>query len=184
MNNAAVAREWERKHRSGVMYVIQGWDLKSYLQPADYLSELGGSRFGLGSLKASGPSRTLEILRVVRTSIGESPSLHLFGVCDPPKLRQYAPYVDSIDLSLPIKASVNKVIFDPKSMVRLSIRSVHSVHPCPCPICAKSGSKVYMQGLKGDARTINVLRAVHNAYLLTQLAHTLNCSNADEGHRN
>ena len=173
MNNAAVAREWEREHQSDVMYVIQGWNLKSYTQSAEYLANLGGSRFGLGSLKASGPRRTLEILRAVRSKIGEDSNLHLFGVCDPPKLRLYAPYVDSVDSSLPIKASVNKVAFDPETMRRLTIRTVRSVHACPCPICTASASKVYMQGLKGNIRSTNVLRAVHNAYLLTQFVHGL-----------
>ena len=173
MVNAEIARRWEKTHQTKIMYVIQGWNLESYATSAECLSNLGGSRFGIGSLKSTGLDRSLEILRLVRSSIGSSASLHLFGVCDPRKLRQFAPYVDSVDSSLPIKASFNKEIFDPLSMDRMTIRSVRSIHACPCPVCAKVGNKVYIQGLSGNARIVNSLRAIHNAYLLTQLAHTL-----------
>ena len=169
--NARIAREWEKRTGIKVIYVIQGWDVDSYVYCARRLADLGASYFGLGSMIRRPEGETVKIIRRVRDIIGPDAHLHLFGVSSISKLAKVSRYVNSFDSALPIKLATLGIMLDPHDLKRKKLNAT-TVTECDCPICTLMKKIINIRGIK-DIRRINHLRAIHNAYWITYYAHRL-----------
>ena len=179
VENAKVARNWEKRNDIQVVYVIQGWDNQSLRLCAEKMSMLGADYYGLGSLYRQPVSKIVERVKLVREIIGENPRLHLFGV-SPSRANQLEEFkkifhsIDSFDSSAPIRAGTVKEFFDPKDRERKHINYMRETsEACDCPLCKKFPHMINLIGLKGRQRRYNRLRAIHNAYWLTKTAHSV-----------
>jgi tRNA-guanine family transglycosylase len=173
IENAKIAFRWERTHEDvgTLVYVIQGWDLHSVSLCAKKISKLGSQEYALGSLIGVPPREIARRVQEVRRIIGTSPHLHLFGISNLGLLRGLVGFVDSFDSSAPIKAAFFKeVITGPGA--RAHVDSLFA-NDCDCPVCHSNSRLVALKGTRGLARRLNQLRAVHNAFVMTEYAHEL-----------
>ena len=113
LRNAEATLKWEEKTGTPVIYVIQGWNTKSFLWCAQKYLELGITRFGIGSSKLTQPQKLLKRVKAVREAVGEKAYLHVFGALKPTIIKQLANHADSIDSSSPIQAAIRKSIYIP-----------------------------------------------------------------------
>jgi len=106
--NAELAFRLAEKLGVEVMLVAQGWDAESYRKCARVYADLGARYVGIGSLvpKRGNPNLIEEVLSAVREVVGRRARLHLFGVSSPRSIVRLAKYVDSIDVSTPMRAAV------------------------------------------------------------------------------
>lgn len=173
IENAKVAAQWQRTHRNigKLVYVVQGWDLHSVSLCAKKISKLNARDYALGSLIGLPPGEIARRVQEVRRIIGSSPHLHLFGISNVGVLRGLVGFVDSFDSSAPIKAAFFKeVITGPGA--RTHVDSLFS-NDCDCPVCRSNPRLIALKGTPGLVRRLNHLRAVHNAFVMTQYAHEL-----------
>ena len=180
IENAIIAKRWERE-RDGeltIVYVIQGWDSKSIKLCAKKLSALNADYYALGSSHRLEPSTLFHRFKLVRKIIGKKPKLHLFGVnplrmSGSKKLEKIFSLVDSVDSSTPIQAGIVKELLDPNDKIRKHINHISQLSEvCDCPVCRKFPYEINLIGIKGSKRRYNRLRAIHNAYWLTKIAHS------------
>jgi tRNA-guanine family transglycosylase len=173
IENAKVAARWERAHKDvgTLVYVVQGWDVHSVSLCAKKISKFNARDYALGSLIGVPPGEIARRVQEVRRIIGTSPRLHLFGISSVGILRGLVGFVDSFDSSAPIKAAFFKeVITGPGE--RAHVDSLFS-NDCDCPVCRSNSRLVALKGTPGLARKLNHLRAVHNAFVMTEYAHEL-----------
>lgn len=181
IDNAKVARKWEVNKGGDIqmVYVIQGWNYESIRMCAKKLHFLGVNYYGLGSSFRLKISTIIRRLKSIRKIIGRNANLHLFGV-NPlrsetrEELEIISSLIDSFDSSTPIMAGSVKELIDPYSRQRKHINLVlESSMYCDCPVCKKFSSSIKLLGTGRHKRTHNRLRAIHNAYWLTKLAHSV-----------
>jgi tRNA-guanine family transglycosylase len=104
-----------------VMLVVQGWDLESYGRCARFYKDLGAKYVGVGSLvpRRGNTKFVEEVVSMVRSVLGGGVHLHLLGVSMPRAIVKLSRYVDSVDISTPIRAAVaREVIVASKGRVR------------------------------------------------------------------
>jgi len=174
IENARVATDWERKHEEQytLVYTIQGWDLESVKHCAKKLSKLDRQYYAIGSLIGVPVSEIVRRVSLVRDIIGLRPKLHLFGISNIPALRMIADKVDSFDSSTPTKAAAFKEIVT-KNIKRQHVDAGHLTY-CQCPICRMNPSVLPAKGeAKGERKRFNTLRAIHNAYTITEYVRRL-----------
>ena len=169
IENAKIARKWQKKTGLQVVYVIQGWGLKSTDYCAKKMAKLKADYYGIGSLYKTSPKETIERVKIVRMRIGIDPKLHLFGVSRFDVLKPLSGYVDSFDSSSPVRAAVAKEVVNPSNKKRAYISGAIPVNCC-CPVCKQRPLALLMIGMPQSKRYHNELRALHNAYWLTQFA--------------
>jgi queuine/archaeosine tRNA-ribosyltransferase len=108
--NAELALRLAEKLGIEVMLVAQGWDADSYRSCARVYADLGARYVGVGSLvpRSRNPDYLETVLSAVREVVGRGVHLHLFGVSSPRAIARLARYVDSIDVSTPMRAAVSR----------------------------------------------------------------------------
>ena len=174
IDNAKVARKWEKKNDIQIVYVIQGWSRQSLEFCAKKLSLLDASYYGLGSLYRQPTSEIIKRVKLVRKIIGWTP-LHLFGVSPlrvnkTRELEEIFSLVDSFDSSTPVRAGAVKEFFDPEDHARKHINYIRqSSKACDCPVCKRFPYAINLMGLKGRQKRYNRLRAIHNAHQLIKI---------------
>jgi hypothetical protein len=167
----------KRQHLIEPLAVIQGYDFASLRHCARQLSEIGYTRFGIGSMAHL--YNTEEIVRrveAVQSVVGSS--VHIFGVSaieTMKKLKELG--VDSVDSARPIKAAIYNEILYSEPYRRFGIAGSHfqpgdskfgpqkllnqlSIK-CPCPVCR---NEINNDILKLGVRKYLLLRAIHNYY--------------------
>lgn len=178
IENAKVAKKWENRNDIQVIYVIQGWNRQALEICAKKMFALRCDYYGIGSLYRQPPSEISKRVRVVRKIIGKKPKLHLFGtnpmkIVEDTECRKILSGINSSDSSSPMRAGIVKEIFDPEARERKHINYAHKISKtCGCPVCRKFPYEIGLGGLKGRQRRYNRLRAIHNAYWLTEIAHS------------
>jgi len=112
ITNAEAALKLAEKFGLNVMLVVQGWDLESYVRCAEIYRQLGAKHIGIGSLapKKSKTEFVLEVAKNVRSVVGSSVHIHVFGVSLPRAILNLARYADSVDVSTPIRAAAAREI--------------------------------------------------------------------------
>ena len=179
IENAKLTSRWERRNDIQVVYVIQGWNHQSLRVCAEKMSRLDADYYGVGSLYRQPRSEVVKRMKLVRRIIGRKPKLHVFGV-SPPRvdqdqiegLKEVFDLVDSFDSSSPVRAATVKEVIDPVSRKREHIDYVSELSSnCDCPICEQFPNRVRLLGLRGSRKQYTRLRAIHNAYWITNLAH-------------
>jgi tRNA-guanine family transglycosylase len=170
LQNARIAKALQSEYGDmEVIYVVQGWDLDSYSYCARKLNELNVEYYGVGSLIGKSTDDIVNIVTRVRNIIGNKARLHIFGISKFETISLIRDQIDSFDSSAPIKASFSKEyitsVFD-----RLNVNSSPALVQCDCPVCKKCPGSIAMIGLKGRYRRHNMLRAAHNAYVITRFA--------------
>lgn len=113
MLNAEMAVKLADKLGVEIMLVAQGWDLKSYTKCALHYSEIGARYIGVGSLvpKRSNRRFLVEVVSAIRRAVGSRAHVHVFGVMSPLAALELFKYVDSVDISTPIRAAVAREVF-------------------------------------------------------------------------
>ena len=178
VENAKVARKWEKRNDIQVVYVIQGWNHQSLRLCAEKMSRLNADYYGIGSLYRQPISKIVERVKLVRKTIGRKPRLHLFGVSfqkanQTEELKEVFSSIDSFDSSTPIQAGFVKEFLDPTDHKRKHVNNMPGFsEACNCPVCKKFPYEISLIGLKGRKKMYNRLRALHNAYWLTKIAHS------------
>lgn len=123
--NAEHALKLSERLGIDVMLVAQGWDLESYTRCAEKYAELGAKYVGVGSLvpRRSDPRYVEEVVAAVRLVVGGKTHVHAFGVMSPRSGARLAKYVDSVDISTPMRAAIARQMVVTDSVGRL--RRVH-----------------------------------------------------------
>ena len=112
IRNAKIALRLQEEYGvSNVIYVVQGWDVKSLEICAFKYIELGVKMFGLGSTMRTTPQEFIRRVIAVRRVIGKDSYLHVFGSLKLSTLRRFVEMIDSDDTSTPIKAAAVGEIF-------------------------------------------------------------------------
>ena len=178
IQNAKVARMWEEKRDLQIVYVIQGWDRQSLRVCAKKMSALNAEYYGIGSLYRQSIPEIVKRVKLVRKIIGRKPKLHVFGVSllrakQMKELKKIAHFIDSFDSSSAIRAATVKELYNPADHKREHINHFGFLGECRCPACKRFPSRMGLLGLRGYQRKYDRLRAIHNAYWLAKLAHSL-----------
>lgn len=110
--NAEHALKVAEKLGVNVMLVVQGWDIESYTRCAEHYKSLGAKYIGIGSLvPKKGNAEFLEsVIKAIREVLSQNTYVHLFGVSSPRLALKLAKYVDSIDISTPIRAAAAREV--------------------------------------------------------------------------
>ena len=109
--NAEAALKLEDRLGIRLIYVIQGWDLRTFTWCAEKYLEIGISRMGLGSSKLASPNNLIRRIKTIRQIIGKRNYLHVFGALKPSVIKSLSRYVDSVDSSSPVQAAVRKSVY-------------------------------------------------------------------------
>lgn len=122
--NAELALKLADRLGVDVMLVTQGWDLSSYTRCARHYAEMGAKYVGIGSLvpKKSNRRFIVEVASAVRESVGKKVHVHVFGVMSPSMVLELSRYVNSVDVSTPIRAAVAREVL---VETRRGLRRVH-----------------------------------------------------------
>ena len=171
-----------RQHPIEPLAVVQGYNVASLRYCARQLSEMGYTRFGIGSMAHL--YHTEEIARrveAVQSVVG--PAVHIFGVSGIETMKRLKELgVDSVDSARPIKAAIYNEILYSEPYGRFGIAGSH-FHPgdpkfgshkmlnqltvkCPCPVCR---NEINNDILKLGVRKHLLLRAVHNYYHIKKM---------------
>lgn len=161
-----------------VVYVIQGWNCESLKVCAEKMSALKTEYYGLGSLYRQSIPEIVKRVKLVRKIIGRKPKLHVFGVSllraeQTDEQRKIMHLVDSFDSSSAIRAGIVKEFYNPTNCKREHINYFGFSGKCDCPVCKRFPFRIGLLGVKGYQRRYDRLRAIHNAYWLTKLAHSV-----------
>jgi tRNA-guanine family transglycosylase len=108
MLNAEHALRIAEKLNVDIMLVVQGWDIDSYTMCARYYRDLGAKYVAIGSLvpKRGDTEFVKKVTKSVREILGRSAHLHLLGIANPSVALKLNKYVDSVDVSTPIRAAM------------------------------------------------------------------------------
>jgi len=179
IENAKVVKNIENFNNDiQVVYVIQGWNRESLKICAEKMSALKAEYYGLGSLYRQSVPEIVKRVKLIRKIIGRKPKLHLFGVSllraeQMDELRKIMHLVDSFDSSSAIRAGMVKEFYNPADRKREHINYFRFSGKCDCPVCKRFPFRIGLLGVKGYQRRYDRLRAIHNAYWLTKLAHSV-----------
>jgi len=110
--NAEHALKIAEKLGVDVMLVVQGWDVESYKRCTEHYKNLGAKYVGIGSLvpKKRNTQFLESVIKVVREAVGQNIYVHIFGVSSPRLALKLSRYVDSVDISTPIRAAVAREV--------------------------------------------------------------------------
>jgi tRNA-guanine family transglycosylase len=169
MLNAEHALKMAERLGVDVMLVVQGWDPESYARCADYYRGLGVRYAAIGSLvpRRQNPRFVGMIVKLVREVLGKNVYIHLLGVANPRIAVALARYIDSVDISTPIKAAVvREMLVEVNGMlkrVHLSTLGEEQLYKL-----LKNANKDLAEGLMKAKRMRDVIRliALYNAHTL------------------
>jgi 7-cyano-7-deazaguanine tRNA-ribosyltransferase len=171
-----------KQHKIEPLAIVQGYDLPSLRYCARQLSEIGHTRFGLGSMAHL--YNTKEIVKrveAVQSVVGNA--IHIFGVSAIETMKSLrALGIASVDSARPIKAAMyNEILYsDPYRRFGIAGSNFKSREAkfspqklltelfiqCPCPVCLHS---VKNDILRLGTRKYLLLRAVHNYYHIKKM---------------
>jgi len=172
--NAEVALKFEDKLGIRLIYVIQGWDLRTFTWCAVKYLEMGISRMGLGSSKLISPKNLIRRVKAVRQIIGKRNYLHVFGALKPSVLKCLLKYVDSVDSSSPVQAAIRKSVYiitkeNKLKRIKLDYTSLDDlIKLLPKELNAwlvKAFEDEYIENMLKKSKDA---RAILNAYILTR----------------
>ena len=167
--NAELALKISERLGIDVILVIQGWDLNTYLKCAKVYQELGAKYMGIGSLASKRSIKYItNIIKGVKKIIGRKTYIHVFGMMNPKIIPNIAKYIDSVDVSTPIKAAIAREVIIPINntlkRIPLSIMGIDNLKN----IVKDKRLTIFIEELE-KTRTLHELKqklAIFNAYAL------------------
>jgi len=128
IKNAEIMFRLEEEYGGGnIIYVIQGWDLRSVAYCARRYLDIGIKMFGLGSTIGLGHREFAERIKKVREIIGWNRHLHIFGALKPYHIELVRQHADSVDTSTPIKVAAMGYVLvqDDDRVRRMKIKKIN-----------------------------------------------------------
>jgi tRNA-guanine family transglycosylase len=172
MLNAEHALRVAEKLSVDIMLVVQGWDIDSYTMCARYYRDLGAKYVAIGSLvpKRGNTEFIEKVTKCVREILGRSAHLHLLGIANPSVALKLNKYVDSIDVSTPIRAAIarNVLIEMNGGLRRVNLNIIGEQQLYELLEKVSKDLSHELRKAKG-VRDIIRLLAIYNAYVLINL---------------
>jgi tRNA-guanine family transglycosylase len=172
MLNAEHALRVAEKLGIDIMLVAQGWDIDSYTMCARYYRDLGAKYVAIGSLvpKRGNTEFVKKVTKRVREILGRSAHLHLLGIANLSVALKLNKYVDSVDVSTPIRAAMARnVLIEMNGRLRrvnLNIIGEQQLYE----LLEKVNKDLPHELRKAKSvRDIIRLLAIYNAYVLINL---------------
>lgn len=180
VSDAERTYELAAKYDFEVWYVVQGSSVEEYLDCATQLKEIGCEQFCLGNLVGrSFLRKTDEVSEIVEAvaDVVNGKRLHLLGVSNPGILQQISERIDSFDSSSAIRnATMLREVYEWKDggiEYHEKCDSRPERYNCRCPVCDKFDvftNEFNLEKYTGSRRRVRQMRAVHNAWVIDQLA--------------
>ncbi|NWJ94158.1 MAG: hypothetical protein HXX20_00075 [Chloroflexi bacterium] len=171
-----------RCHPIETMAIVQGYDIASIRYCARQLTEIGYSRFGIGSMAHLYDIKEIKKrVEAVQSVVGSK--IHIFGISGIEVMEELRKLgITSVDSARPIKAAIYNEILYSEPYLRVGIagsrfradnskfsadRMVSELSlECPCPVCK---NEINNDILKLGIRKYLLLRAVHNYYHIKKM---------------
>jgi len=167
IRNAEVAIKIAEKLGAEIMLVIQGWNIESYLYTAKKYRELGIKYAGIGSLiyRRNNKNELVKIVKSIRDELNSYVHIHLFGVMSPGILSEILKYVNSFDVSTPMKAAIAReaIVIRENRIKRIKLDHLSINDLIFDNKSAKLAEKIFSAT---NARELKNRLAIYNTYVL------------------